>query len=152
MPYAFCLSPRGSTSFPKSLFCLAGSLPWDRAPTSTPSQQPAWASSPLSLKYSKFCSGVFPPAPLHQLDPTGSTALPPMWEEEDGEAAALPRSGASEPRISPDWNCSRSVKLPGGNIKYSSLCKTQNCLKGVWVWWGVLGQARGGGWVRLWLG
>lgn len=24
-----------------------------------------------------------------------------------------------------------------GEKKYNSLCKTQNCLKGVWVWWGV---------------
>lgn len=86
---------------------------------------------------------MFPPAPsaapLHQLDPTGSAALPPVREqeeEEDGEAAALPRSGASELRISSRLEL-QPIRATTGEKKYNSLCKTQNCLKGVWVWWGV---------------
>lgn len=118
-----------------------------------PPQASGWASSPPSLKYSQFCSGVFSPCSLHHLDTKGSATL--LWEEEeDGEAAALPRSGASELRISSWMKLQLTRTTTGGRKKnHNSLCKTQNYLKGVCVWWGVPrgGRVAVGGWGCGWV-
>lgn len=88
---------------------------------------------------------MFPPAPsaapLHQLDPAGSAALSPVWEEEEEEENG---EGSSTAQI---WCFRAPDQLPIGiaadpynyhGKKNTTACaKTQNCLKGVWVWWGV---------------
>lgn len=118
-----------------------------------PPQASGWASSPPSLKYSQFCSGVFSPCSLHHLDTKGSATL--LWEEEeDGEAAALPRSGASELWISSWMKLQLTRTTTGGRkkkpqqlVQNPKLLKGRLCLVGC-----PSGRARGGGWVRLWLG
>lgn len=142
MPYAFNLSPREGTSFPKS---LVGSLPWDRAPTLHP--KPAAGSGELTPSPKVFpilLRSVFPllPPPLPYISWTLRAALPSRLcgRRRMGKAAALPRSGASELRISSRLELQPIRTTTKGKKKiYNSLCKTQNCLKGVWVWWGVPG-------------
>lgn len=151
MPYAFYVSPRESSSFPKILFCLAGSLPWDRAPTSTPSQ---WLGdlTPFPKIFPILLRSVFPllpPSPGHwgQCHPPvgggggwGGSSTAQIWcfralDQLLNEIAADPYNY---------W---------GEKKNHNSLCKTQNCLKGVCVWWGVPrgGRVAVGGWGCGWV-
>lgn len=67
----------------------------------------------------------------------GSAALLPVWEEEeDGEAAALPRSGTSELRISSRLEL-QPIRTTTGGKKIQQLVQKPKLLKGCVGLWGV---------------
>lgn len=123
MPYTFYLSPREGTSFPKSLFCLVGSLPRDRAPTLHPKPAAGLGElTPFPKVFPILLRSVFPLLP--PLLPCISwilRAAPPsrprgsrrrrrrMGRQQHCPDLAPDQSSGS----APDWNCSRSVQLPG---------------------------------------
>lgn len=159
MPYAFYPSPRESTSFPKSLFCLAGSLPRDRAPTLHP--KPAAGLGELT-RFPK----VFPIL-LRSVSPCSlrcsPTSVGPYGQRRPparvGAGGGGGWGGSSTAQI---WCFRAPDQLPIGiaadpcnyrGKEIQQLVQNPKLLKGCLGLVGCpLGRARVGGWVRLWLG
>lgn len=152
MPYAFYLSPRESTSFPKSLFCLAGSLPRDRAPTLHPKPAAGLGElTPFPKVFPILLRSVFPlfPPLLPHISWTLRAAPPPVrvGAAAGGGGGGGWGGGCGGSSTAQIWCFRAPDQLPIGIVadpcnyrggkKYNNLCKTQNCLKGVWVWRGV---------------
>lgn len=142
MPYAFYVSPRESSSFPKSLFCLAGSLPWDRAPTLHPKPAAGLGElTPFPKVFPILLRSVFPLLlPLLPYISWTLWAAPPsclygrrrrMGRQQHCPDLVLQSSGSA-----PDWNCNRSVQLLGGK-KIQQLVQNPKLLKECVGLWGV---------------
>lgn len=160
MPYTFYLSPRESTSFPKSLFCLVGSLPRDRAPTLHPKPAAGLGElTPFPKVFPILLRSVFPllsPLLPASVGSYGQRRLPAHVGAGGGGGGW---GGSSTAQI---WCFRAPDQLPIGiaadpcnyqGKRIQQLVQNPKLLKGCLGLVGCpSGRARVGGWVRLWLG